>query len=152
MFCLLQFAINIQFIGKRIGVERIQTVEISHIYLVAIAVELDGRIDFLHLFVFWCGLAVAHYHTVEAERLEVGLVTKVATVGNLHLRGGTRTLTVWTAPHAVAVDALVNPVPKESAEHMGVRVELIPIVLEVAQGIAHAMAVLAGHDGAGMFS
>ena len=59
--------------------------------------------------------------------MQIGLVAKIATVVNNPL---------WLD------DALVYPVPDEATEHALVRANLVPILLEIAQGVAHAVSIL----------
>ena len=86
----------------------------------------------LYLVVFRGERAVAHHDAVQAKSLEVGLVAEVAAV-----------------KYAVAThDALVYPVPDEAAKHAWMTVDFVPILLEVAEGVAHRMSVLTGEHGA----
>ena len=99
-------------------------------------IKPDGGIHRLHLLVFGRGLAVAAHDAFHAEGLEVGHVAEVAAVGC----------------HALALpfheNAFVGPFPDKSTEHPGVTVDLVPVFLEVAEGIAHGMGIFAGDHGA----
>ena len=92
--------------------------------------ELNWRIDMAYLMVLGCQGAVTAHDTVKAESLEVRLVVEVASVKHL----------------AIAYDTLVDPVPDESSEHTGIGVNLIPVLLEIPQGVAHAVGVFRGED------
>ena len=44
--------------------------------------KINWGIDLLHLFVFWGGVAVGIHNALNAEGLQVGIVTEVAAVSN----------------------------------------------------------------------
>ena len=104
-----------------------------HLYLRAVA------IDGLHLVVFRCQGAVAHHDAVHAESMQVGLVTEVSAVEHFLHR-----LASCLFLHD---DSLVHPVPDEAAEHPRMAVDFIPILFEVAEGIAHTMGIFTGQHG-----
>ena len=59
--------------------------------------------------------------------MQVGLVAKIATVEDNPL---------WLD------NALIYPVPDEATKHALVRANLVPILLEITQGVAHAVSIL----------
>ena len=122
-------------------------VAVDDIDLAVVLTELHGRVDVLHLVVFGRERAVAHHYAVHAERFQVGLVAEVATIENWCFLCSSPFL-ISHFPFLIGHYALVHPVPDEAAEHARVAVHLVPVVLEVAQGVAHAVGILAGHDGA----
>ena len=94
-------AVLLKDAGEGVGGERRVMMPVDDKHFVAVAAQLYGGVDVLHLAVFRCQRAVALHDTVEAEGLEVGLVAEVTAVEHL----------------PVAYDALVCPVPDEAAEH-----------------------------------
>ena len=72
--------------------------------------------------------------------MQVGLVSEVAAVEHLlyHL----------ASDFFFLDNTLVHPVPDEAAEHARIRVDFVPIFLEVAKGVTHAVGIFAGQHGA----
>ena len=86
----------------------------------------------LNLVIFRSKLAVGHHDAIKAEGFQVWLVAEVASVADLNL-----------AVVALAIDALVNPIPDESAQHSRMRVNLVPIHIQIAHCIAHCVGIFA---------
>ena len=77
------------------------------------------------------GFAVRSDETVDAERSVIGLVAEIATVGEI----------------AIALQALVYPVPDGSANDAGIGIDHIPIFLQITTGITHGVGIFAHHKG-----
>src|SRR5690606_2844705 len=79
--------------------------------------------------------SVGSNDAVEAESTEVGHVPEIAPIGDVALA------VVPRFP-----DALVDPVPDETSQHARMRIDLVPVFLEISKGVAHAVPILAGQD------
>lgn len=93
--------------------------------------ELDVLVYFSHLFCLWLDTAVGVYHAVDAE-IAVGgraVLAIIAAIGP-----------VFTAVVCLGGKALVYPVPDTAALEDGIFFDDVPILLEVAEAIAHGMA------------
>ncbi|OQC03176.1 MAG: hypothetical protein BWX77_00797 [Bacteroidetes bacterium ADurb.Bin090] len=97
--------------------------------------EQSRLIDLFHFPVFRRGLPLGQYNTVHAKSLGVRIISKIAPVGHLNPSVFER-----------FGQSLIDPVPNKTAQHTGVTVDFVPIFLEIPQGVAHAMHVLAGHN------
>ena len=97
--------------------------------------KLQRLIDVLHFVVVRVGNAVGRNETVDAEGTIVGLVAKVATVGEIL--------------HTILLleNALIHPVPNGSATDGGVIIDHVPVLLEVAHRVTHRMGVFTHHEG-----
>ena len=74
-------------------------------------------------------------HAVDAEILVVGLVAVVAAIGPIF------------AVHVVEIEqALVDPVPNESALQAGQVFKSLPVFLQIAVGVAHGVGVFAADE------
>ena len=109
---------------------------VKHFQRVAALTELHGRIDMLHLFVFGIEKTVGKDDTVETEGLQVRLVSEVTAISHACL-----------PIRESLMDTLIHPIPDETAEHASVTVYLVPVVLQVAEGIAHAVSILTREHG-----
>ena len=71
--------------------------------------------------------------------MQVRLVTEIAAIKYFlyHL----------TSDFFLLNDALVNPVPDETAKHARMGVDLVPILLKIAKRVAHTVSVLTGQNG-----
>ena len=103
--------------------------------------KVDGAdayilIHLLHLEVLCLGAEVGAHDAVHAEHAVVGLVAEVASVAPVFLAIG-----------GIVVDGLVHPVP-DSTSHEEVRaLHSVPIIYEVADGVAHGMGVFGDVEG-----
>src|SRR5215475_9231638 len=97
--------------------------------------DFDRLINLLHLPIFGRKRPVGSDDAFKAKRPKVRDVSEISTVRN-------ELLTVA----AFLVKPLVAPFPNETAEQSRVRVDLVPIILEVADGVAHGMGVLTCED------
>jgi len=105
---------------------------LSHTQVEPIETErLVHRLDFS---VFSTDGTVGKDHSVQTERTRIGLITKIPAIGVVRA-------TIGGCP----LDALVHPIPDETAQHARMGVHILPVFLEVTQGIAHGMGVFAGH-------
>ena len=100
--------------------------------------ELDVLVDLPHLFRLRFDTAVGVYHAVDAE-IAVGgsaVLAIIAAIGP-----------VFTAVVCLGGKALVYPVPDTAALEDGIFFDDIPVVLEVAETVAHGMGILAKNEG-----
>ena len=86
-------------------------------------------VDSLYLVVLGRERAVAQHDTVHAESMQVGFVAEVAAIEHLFYH--------FASYFFLHDDSLVYPVPDEAAQHARVRVDFVPILLKVAEGITH---------------
>ena len=102
----------------------------------------QSTIDGLHLVVLWRQGAVAHHDAVHAEGMQVRLIAKVTTIKH-------RILLIFHLKSFIfhLHNPLVHPVPDEASKHTGVRIDFVPILLKISQGVAHRVSILAGQHG-----
>ena len=93
--------------------------------------ELQRLIDILYLVIMRMGLAIGGYQTIDTESIEVWLVAEITTIGII----------------AVFKQSLIHPIPDGSTDNAGVGIDHIPILLQIATGVAHGMGILAHHEG-----
>ena len=108
---------------------------------------MEGLIDMLHFVIVGMWLAVRSYDAVDEETAVVGLVAEVAAVGPelIRLQGQGCGVAQGRAVDGLC-ESLVSPVPDGGADDGGVGIDDVPVLLEVAHGVAHGMAVLAHHE------
>ena len=108
--------------------------------------ELHRRQYTAHLPEFRCQRTVGHHYSVDAEGSRIRLVAVVATEMIAH---SCRRRVPFSGCRAAGrlANGLVDPVPDESSGKSAMGIELIPVVLEVAQGVAHAVGIFGCYDG-----
>ena len=100
--------------------------------------ELDVLVYFSHLFCLRLDTAVGVYHAVDAE-IAVGgraVLAIIAAIGP-----------VFTVVVCLGGKALVYPVPDTAALEDRIFLDDVPVVLEVAEAVAHGMGILAKNEG-----
>ena len=117
--------------------------------IVAIGQHDDGRgaigkckcnvlMHFLCFVVVGMRYAIRRDESVDAERPVVGLVAEIAAIGK----------EFFVRRIAAHVKSLVNPIPDGTANDAGVGIDDVPILAEVAEGVAHGVGVFAHEEGA----
>ena len=98
----------------------------------------DRGVDRLDLLVLSASLSEARDDSLDTESLQVRLIAEVAAIGD--------------EADAIRLleDTLVGPLPDEAAEHTGGAINLAPVLLHIAEGVAHSVGVLARQDRAGI--
>ena len=91
--------------------------------------ELQRLIDVLHLVIMRMGRAIRGHESVDAEWSVVRLIAKVSAIGII----------------AVALEALIHPVPDGSATDTAVGIDHIPVLLQIAHRVTHGMSIFAHH-------
>ena len=129
VFCY-QFTIVADLVDVVIFIDVGEIVAVDHTDVTTVMHELQRLIDVLHLVIVGMGFAVGTNQTVDAEVDVVGFVAKVTTVGEV----------------AVFLQSLVHPVPDGAATDGRVGVNHVPVLLQVAHGVAHGMCVLTHHE------
>lgn len=99
--------------------------------------DVDLLVHLLQLAQLGIGRAVGFHNAVDDKVAVIGHVDEVAAVGEVGV--GRRAL---DAIRHRAADALVHPVSDEAALEQAVRLEGVPVLLEVAQAVAHRVGVL----------
>ena len=100
--------------------------------------ELDVLVYFSHLFCLRLDTAVGVYHAVDAE-IAVGgraVLAIIAAIGP-----------VFTVVVCLGGKALVYPVPDTAALEDRIFLDDVPILLEVAETVAHGMGIFAKNEG-----
>ena len=93
--------------------------------------KLQRLIYMLHLIIMGMRLAVRSNDAVDTELTVVGFVAKVTTVEE----------------YAVFFYSLVHPVPNGGTNDTGVGINDVPVLLQIATGIAHGVGIFAHHKG-----
>ena len=100
--------------------------------------ELDVLVDFTHLFCLRLDTAVGIYHAVDAE---------ITVRGSAVLAIVAAISPVFTAIVSLGGKALVYPIPDTATLEDGIFFDDVPILLEVAEAVAHGMGILAKNEG-----
>ena len=100
--------------------------------------ELDVLVDLPHLFRLRFDTAVGIYHAVDAE-IAIGGGTVLAIVAAIG--------PVFAPVVCLGGKALVYPIPDTATLEDGIFFDDVPILLEVAEAVAHGMGILAKNEG-----
>ena len=100
--------------------------------------ELDVLVDLPHLFRLWFDTAVGVYHAVDAE-IAIGGGTVLAIVAAIG--------PVFAPVVCLGGKALVYPIPDTATLEDGIFFDDVPILLEVAETVAHGMGIFAKNEG-----
>ena len=117
---------------QRKSVEICKHIFVRKLDFVAFALELDLLINFCDFIERGIGASVRSDDAVESKSAVVGLITPVAAIGVFH-----------DAVLVYAFDSLVCKVPDIAAAKSVVVSEMFPVVLEIAEAVAHAVSVFA---------
>ena len=96
-----------------------------------------------HRIIFRRNCPVSHHHAVQAESLEVRFVSKIAAIANLWSTGSR--IVGERSARLVGVDALIAPIPDETANQVVAAAELLPVTVEVAHCIPHRVRIFCCH-------
>ena len=104
--------------------------DVDSLMLCAVPLHGDVLVHLLHLVVLRLGLHVAEDDAVHDELAVVGRIAEVASVGQ-----------VAASVLRVVHHRLVNPVPDGAAAEEVRRLDGVPVVLQVAHGVAHRVGI-----------
>ena len=112
----------------------------QRLHLSVLIDEIDGGIYSLHLLIFRGGLTSGAHHALDTESLQVGRILKVTAIDRHTHRQEGEALVELVGDD----NTLVGPLPDKTAQHTWMTVDLIPVLLEITQGITHHMGILTG--------
>ena len=114
------------------AVESREHILVFNLYIFAFERKPNALIHFAHFVERRVGASVRSHDTVESESSVVGFVPPVSAVGVFYRA---------VCPHSL--DCLIGKVPNISAAKSVVGAEVLPVVFEVAETVAHAVRVFA---------
>ena len=130
-----------------VSVKGYVVVAVYDIDRVAVLAELHRGIDMLDLVILGSQFAVALDDTVQAERLKVRLVAEISAISHpTTVTGRLFAGRFCNCAFRRDNDSLVNPVPNEAAEHTRIGINLVPILLEIAECVTHTVGIFRCED------